>query len=265
MTPVISNSDSANVDQDVKVVLQTIQSWFNSNRMLLNYSKTKFMHPLPNISHQFLDTIEFDTCKINSTNSIKFLGIIIEPSLTWNEHIDYINSKLNSLRYTFRFLRSVLELKILKQLFFSYVHSVLNYGIMFWGNSPHGRSIFITQKHIVRVIMEAKSKDSCKELFSKIGILILYSQYMFSILMFVVKNKDSFTLNMEFHKINTHHKLDFHIPLVSLTIVQKGVYYSGITLFNSLSLNIKQVAHDINKFKHKLKKFLILKSLFSVK
>jgi hypothetical protein len=67
-------------------------------------------------------------------------------------------------------LTRVLELKILKQLYFS----VLNDGIIFWGNSPYSRSIFITQKHIVRTIMKAKQKDSSKELFSKLGILTLY-------------------------------------------------------------------------------------------
>jgi hypothetical protein len=92
---------------------------------------------------------------------------------------------------------------------------------MFWGNSPHSESIFIIQKHIVRMIMKDKPKDSCKELSSKLVILTLYSQDIFSILMFVVNHKDLFTLNMEFHKINTCHKLDFQVPLVSLTKVQK--------------------------------------------
>jgi hypothetical protein len=59
-------------------------------------------------------------------------------------------------------------------------------------------------------------------------------------------------------------KKDLHIPLVSLTKVQKGVYYSSVTLFNSLPPNIKQVAHNINKFKHKLRKFLIANSFYSV-
>jgi hypothetical protein len=82
--------------------------------------------------------------------------------------------------------------------------------------------------------------------------------------MFVVKHKDLFALNIEFHSINTRYKLYLHVPLVNLSKVQKGVYYSGIKLFNSLPLSIKQVVHDLNKFKHKLKKFLILNSFYSV-
>jgi hypothetical protein len=112
--------------------------------------------------------------------------------------------------------------------------------------------------------MKAKARDPCQAMFSKLGILTLYSQYIFSTLMFVIKHKDIFTFNAELYKINTCHNLDLHVPSVNLTKVRKGVYYSGITLFNSSPLNIKKVAHNTNKFKHELKKFLIENSFYSV-
>jgi hypothetical protein len=55
---------------------------------------------------------------------------------------------------------------------------------------------------IVIIIMKAKPKVSHKEFFSKFGILTLYSQYIFSTIVFVAKHKESFALNMEFHSIN---------------------------------------------------------------
>jgi len=82
--------------------------------------------------------------------------------------------------------------------------------------------------------------------------------------MFVVKYKDIFTFNIELHKINTRLKLDLHVPSAKLTKVQKGVYYSGVILFNTLPLGIKKVAHNTNKFKHELKKFLLKNSFYSV-
>jgi hypothetical protein len=82
--------------------------------------------------------------------------------------------------------------------------------------------------------------------------------------MFVINHKDIFTINIELHKINICQKLDFHVPSVSLTKVQKGVYYSGISLFNSLPLNIKKVAHNINIFKHKLRNVIMENSFYSV-
>ena len=121
-----------------------------------------------NVSYRSLVNTQSIDYKINLTNSNKFLGIILESSLMWKKHIDHINPKLNSLGYMLHSLRPVLSLKIIKQIYFSYVHSVLNYGIIFWGNSSYSRTIFITQKRIVRIIMKAKARDSCRTMFSKL-------------------------------------------------------------------------------------------------
>jgi hypothetical protein len=79
--------------------------------MLLNCNKTKFMQFIPNVSHQPLDTIEINTCKINFTNSFKFWGVIIQSSLMWKEHIDYINLKLNSLKLYSLFSQTCIRIK----------------------------------------------------------------------------------------------------------------------------------------------------------
>jgi hypothetical protein len=51
--------------------------------------------------------------------------------------------------------------------------------------------------------MQAKLKDSSKEMFSYLGILTISSQYILSTLMFVLKYKDIFTKNTELHQIKT--------------------------------------------------------------
>jgi hypothetical protein len=119
----------------------------------------------PNKSEKILDTIGVHMKRIKTTNYTKFLGILIESTLVWKEHTEHLNSKLNSLGYMIRSFRPVLGLKILKQIYYSYVHSTLKYGIMFWGNSPNSRTIFVTQKRILRSIVGAKPRDSCKEIF----------------------------------------------------------------------------------------------------
>jgi hypothetical protein len=162
---IIANSELQKLEQNVKIVLENIQSWFNSNRILLNYNKTNFMQFFPNMGKMTLDTTDVNADKINFTNSTKFLGIVIESTLAWKEHMEHLNSKLNSLGYMIQSLRPVLELKILKQIYYSYVHPLLNYGIIFLGNSPNSRTIFITQKRILRSIVRAKPNHSCKEIF----------------------------------------------------------------------------------------------------
>ena len=51
--------------------------------------------------------------------------------------------------------------------------------------------------------MNAGNGVSCRELFKKLNILPLYSQYILSLLFFVVKNIDEFITNSEVHTFNT--------------------------------------------------------------
>jgi len=52
--------------------------------------------------------------------------------------------------------------------------------------------------------------------------------------MFVVENKSSFQLKSEMHGINTRQNSNLYQPQANLTLYQKGVYYSGVKIFNNL-------------------------------
>jgi hypothetical protein len=65
------------------------------------------------------------------------------------------------------------------------------------------------------------------------------SQRILSLLIFVVNSRDQFLISPEIHNISTRHSSNLHLPLANLDIYQKGVYYSGIKIFNSLPFNIK--------------------------
>jgi hypothetical protein len=100
--------------------------------------------------------------------------------------------KLNKASYVIRALKSILSSKSLMMVYFSTVHTVTSYGIIFWGISTYGKIIFKIQKRIIRIITNCDDKASYRELFKKLHVLPLQSQYIFSVLMFVVKNKDFF-------------------------------------------------------------------------
>ena len=89
-------------------------------------------------------------------------------------------------------------------------------------------------------------------------------QYILSLLLFVVKNIEEFTSNSEVHSINTCHKSDLYPPSIKLTKYQKGVYYSGIKIFNHLPQNIKNLSWNVNKFKLALKRFLLMGSFYKL-
>jgi hypothetical protein len=108
------------------------------------------------------------------------------------------------------------------------------------------------------------SRDSCRQLFKRLEILPLQFQYIFSVLLFVVKNKVLYTTNQEIHNISTRSNINLHPPVCNLTLFQKGAYFSGMKLFNHLPLKIKSLSNEIKLFKPALKRFLNLHSSYSV-
>jgi hypothetical protein len=79
--------------------------------------------------------------------------------------------------------------EVLRIVYFSLAYSIISYGIIFGGASLYSKVIFKIQRRIIRVIMNSDSKDSCHELFTKLYILPVHSEYMVSILLFVVKKE----------------------------------------------------------------------------
>jgi hypothetical protein len=79
---------------------------------------------------------------ITNISSTKFLGFIINSTLSWKDHIVELISKLNKACYAIRAIKPFMSLDVLKMINFSYVHSVMSYGIILGGNSHHSDSIF---------------------------------------------------------------------------------------------------------------------------
>ena len=65
-------------------------------------------------------------------------------------------------------------------------------------------------------------REYCRELLKELKILILSSQYIYSLLLFVVNNRDYFVSNSVYHNINTRQKNYLHLPQASSGHVSEG-------------------------------------------
>ena len=119
-------------------------------------------------------------------------------------------------------IQGMMSQETIRMVYFAYVHSVMSYGIIFGGNQPHSEEIFKIKKRVITIITNSRARDSCRELFKKLEILPLYSQY--------IKNKHLFSTNYQIHSVHTRFKTNLHPYIANLTKFQKGVYYSGIKI-----------------------------------
>jgi hypothetical protein len=119
-------------------------------------------------------------------------------------------------------------------------------------------------KRTIRIITNTGSRDSCCQLFKQLQILSFPSQYIFSLLVFVNKNRGLFQSNSEIHDLNTRFNYNLHLPSTNLTLVQKGVLYSGSKMYNHLTSDIKVLSKDVKRFKSTLKSYLIEHMFYSL-
>jgi hypothetical protein len=242
----------------------SIISWFNSNLLTLNFDKTHYVEFRTKNYYQVETIVKYEQKNISNSTETKFLGLIIDETLTWNQHIEQIVTKLCSACYTLRNLKHIVPQSTLRTIYYAYIHSILSYGIIFGGRSSNINKLFILQNKTVRIIINARVREYCREHFKNMQIITLYSQYIFSPILFTVKNKPLFTPNNEIYKYNTRNNTNLHLPNVNITKYYKGPYISGLKAFNHLPQHTNSLANDMKSFKTSLKRFLYHHSFYSI-
>jgi len=99
-------------------------------------------------------------------------------------------------------------------------------------------------------------------LFKNLEVLPVQCQYILSLLLFVVKNRELFRSDCNIHNINKRYNSDLHLPIANLTVFQKGVFYFVIRVFNHLPSTIKDLSYDVNQFELALKQFFVANSFY---
>ena len=261
---IVSNLNPEKFRSNVTLIFNEAMIWFKKNFLTLNCDKTQFLQFFLKKHREIEIQSTITNTLITNINCSKFLGINIDSSLSWKNHLTLLSVRLSKACFAIRAIKPFMSLDTIKTIYHSYVHSILKYGIIFWGNAPFSKNIFKIQKRIIRIMSGSGKYDSCRELFKKLQILPLQSEYIFSLLLFVIKNKNYFKFNTEIHNINTRYNYNLHLPFTNLSIAQKGVLFSGSKLYNKLPLNIKSSSGEIKKFKFLLRRYLTEHAFYSI-
>ena len=139
-------------------------------------------------------------------------------------HIESVKSKLCSACYVMWSVKPYLSINTLKMIYYAYFHSVVTYGLLLWGHSPNIIKISRLQKKIIRIMMGWRNSDSCRKLFFNLEILPLPSQYILSLLLFMIRNRNQFRVNSEIYHIDTRQFSNLHQSSVNLTKYKEGGY-----------------------------------------
>jgi hypothetical protein len=211
--------------------------------------------------------ILYDNTEIRNSSYIKFLGVNITNSLSWKNHIDSLIPKLSSTCYAIRAIKPFVNQKALLMVYYAYFHSIICYGIIFWGNSSYAINVFYLQKWMIWIITGIGNRTSCKQSFIALKIPTLLSLYIYSLLCFVVDNMDQYYFVSDIHNRNTRQVLNLNLlstpnPLIS--IWKMLILYGHQTIQLSTIKFEKKLYKDVKWFKLKLKAFLSHHSFYTL-
>ena len=265
----VSAKDIKQLFQTMTKELITIQNWFNANKLSLNVSKTKysFFHSLfsaDNIPLR-LPELKIGNTVIKREENMKFLGVLLDENLTWRPHIKCIESKISKNLGILYKARYLLNSACTKQLYFSFIHSYLNYGNIAWGstNKTKLNVILRRQNQASRIIYFKNRYTHARPLLKDLHALNIYQLNINNTLLFMhkVKNntipnifRQSFKINK--NKYNTKStNTRFYKPLVKAKYNQYSITYRGPHLWNSL---ISDALNDLpfSSFKNEIKKMM---------
>lgn len=136
-------------------------------------------------------------------------------------------------------LRYVSEMSALRAFYQSSVESIMIYGIILWGSSPHMATLFKMQKQFLRCMLHLNYRESCKPHFKTLDLLSLPCLYIYSLLCYCRKNMALFARNRDFSQSQrTRGASRLAVPRHTLTVYEKGPYNMMIRTYNALPQSI---------------------------
>ena len=84
------------------------------------------MQFLTKTDYEINTQISFGNRKIATAQSLNFLGLTVDSSLTWKYHIGELTSRLTKACYAVRLIKPFMSIDVLRSTYFSYVHSILS-------------------------------------------------------------------------------------------------------------------------------------------
>ncbi|CAG9132414.1 unnamed protein product [Plutella xylostella] len=159
------------LEQRLNETATKLAQWFGMNGMVLNISKTQFIHfnlagqPPKAISVRAGDAV------VEQTKAATFLGFILDRGLTWDAHIDKVCGKLGSACFALNRLARTVPAEVVRTCYFATVHSLLQYGAELWGRAADWERAFRMQKRAVRAIARVSQDTSARPYFKSLGIM----------------------------------------------------------------------------------------------
>ena len=131
-----SSTNLFDLESKLNSDLATIFNWFSSNLLTLNISKCNFIIFGHSRKLKLVNdvSLKVNSTAIDRTDSFKYLGVVINQTMSWSEHIDTISTKINQRIGLIKRIRHLLPLHAKLTLYNCLIIPLFDYGDTVWGD-----------------------------------------------------------------------------------------------------------------------------------
>ena len=267
----IFGSNISVIETEANICLKNMELWFIANKLSLNIDKTcytLFNKFGKNVHNTSLD-LHINGQQITKVASSKYLGVIIDESFKWNEHVTYVYKKLVRFIGIFYKLRNVLPTACLNKLYYAFIHPHILYGIEVYGNTSKVGldKLCKLNNKLLRILLHKQFVTPTMDLYVAMNTLPIPTLHELQLLIFIHKYAfHNFLLpeifhnyllkNDSVHGYNTRGKSGFHISVVNSNFGLRCTAYRGSRFWNNLPDNLKTISSQLS-FKKAVKQYLL--------
>ena len=259
-----------NIDNLIETMnneLEKLVEWLYINKLSLNIKKTQFMIFTLRKSNANSIPIKLNNKVIEKVESVKFLGVHIDSKLSWNNHLNYVRSKISKGIGILCKARKVFNRSTLLTMYYSFLYPYFIYGIEVWGSAAHCfiSSVIKLQKRAVKIITSTNFRSPSQPLFNQLKILPLNKIYEYCIILFMFKYVNNllphlfesiFVFNLNVHSYETRQSRKLHVPKGNISLLYRTIKHKGTYLWNFVYDKISYSC-GISFYKKCLKTFLL--------
>lgn len=105
---------SSDLQQMLNEDLASVAKWLNDHKLTLNVAKSKYMIIGSSQRLKSVEKFSLQICDefLDKTDCYEYLGVIINETLSWGDHVDYISTKANQRLGILRRIRHLLPIYI---------------------------------------------------------------------------------------------------------------------------------------------------------
>ena len=243
----ITGKSLKKINKYVNHDLRLLCHWLRANKISLNASKTEIII-FKRKNKQIQKHLNFRVSgqKIEITNSVKYLGIQLNDSLTWKTHLISLLPKLNRAIGLLSKIRCYTPKYLLKTIYYSLFNCHLIYACQVWGHEKSAlfRKIENLQDKALRIINFLPNNCPISGTYEKLNILKLRDFIRLQNALFVKKClegeipspfKNFFEKSQIIHETRTSIKNCVTVPVVETeTYGTNSIKFQAINTWNEL-------------------------------